>query len=88
MCGDGLRGDTAHGPYDAIAVTGACASALPGLRQQLKTGGRLFQVIGRAPAMEAQLVQRTGPEQWHTDNLFETVLAYLRGAEDTPRFKL
>lgn len=85
---DGLEGNLAHGPYDVIAVTGASATQLPAVRRQLRNGGRLFQVVGTAPAMQAQLVTRVGSDQWHTENLFETVLGYLVGAEAKPRFEL
>jgi len=74
--------------FDAICVTGAVDSVPPGWFEWLRPGGRMFVVRGRAPAMEAVLVN------YNTDNvntvavqsLFETDLAYLAGAEPVPEF--
>ena len=77
-----------HAPYDAIAVTGSLARVGEALPGQLRIGGRLFAVVGKAPAMEAVLVTRTGETQWSTESLFETVLPPLIGAEEPPVFEL
>ncbi len=60
--------------YDAIAVTGSIQSFDPRFVMSLKPGGRLFVVVGDAPAMDARLVTRTGDNEWKTDSLFETSL--------------
>lgn len=72
--------------YDAIAVTGSIESFDPRFVEALKPQGRLFVVIGAAPVMEACLVQRTGDNDWHTENLFETELTPLVNASLSPQF--
>ena len=78
--GDAVRGWEAAAPYDAIAVTGSLPVLDEVFLRQLKPGGRLFVVVGEAPAMEARLVTRTGARDFATESLFETVLPPLAGA--------
>ncbi len=58
-----------------------------GVVEQLAPGGRLFAVVGEAPAMTARLVVATAPGAWHSTDLFETVIAPLVNAERPPRFR-
>lgn len=74
--------------YDAIAVTGAVDTIPRRFTDWLAPGGRLFVVRGRAPVMEAVLVSRIDGDHLRADSLFETELAYLRGAAPTPHFVL
>jgi protein-L-isoaspartate(D-aspartate) O-methyltransferase len=60
--------------YDAIAVTAALPIYDARFARMLAVGGRLFIVVGEAPAMEARLVTRTGADTWQTQSLFETVI--------------
>jgi protein-L-isoaspartate(D-aspartate) O-methyltransferase len=60
--------------YDVIAVTASLPIYEPRFERMLKVGGRLFVVVGQAPAMEARLVSRTGADTWQTQSLFETVI--------------
>jgi protein-L-isoaspartate(D-aspartate) O-methyltransferase len=61
---------------------------LPGaFLEQLSPGGRLFAVLGEAPAMQARLVSCTAPGARHSVDLFETVLRPLANAEQPPRFR-
>ena len=85
--GDAVRGWEAAAPYDAIAVTGSLPVLDDAFLHQLKPGGRLFVVVGEAPAMEARLVTRTGAGDWATESLFETVLPPLAGASRPNRFE-
>jgi protein-L-isoaspartate(D-aspartate) O-methyltransferase len=85
-------GDAAHGwplqaPYDAIVLTGSTPLLPRALLDQLAPGGRLFAVVGEAPAMTARLVTCTAPGAFGTIDLFETVIAPLVNAEHPPRFK-
>ena len=84
--GDGRRGWEQDAPYDAIAVGGSLPAPEPALERQLAVGGRLFVVIGVAPAMEAMLVHRTGEREWTRESMFETVLPPLVGTEAPRRF--
>ena len=65
--------------YDVIAVTGSLPVVPENLKQALKTGGRMFVVVGCSPVMEALLITRIGASEWTTQSLFET---------DLPRLKL
>jgi len=85
--GDAARGWGQHAPYDAIVLTGS-TPVLPGaFLEQLSPGGRLFAVLGEAPAMQARLVTCTAPGARHSVDLFETVLRPLANAEQPPRFR-
>ena len=85
--GDAARGWGQHAPYDAIVLTGS-TPVLPGaFLEQLSPGGRLFAVLGEAPAMQARLVTCTAPGARHSVDLFETVLRPLVNAEQPPRFR-
>jgi protein-L-isoaspartate(D-aspartate) O-methyltransferase len=52
----------------------------------LAVGGRLFAVIGDAPAMKAMLYTKTSEQSTIALELFETVLAPLINAEQPSRF--
>ena len=84
--GDGRRGWERGAPYDVIAVGGSLPAPEPAFERQLAVGGRLFVVVGAAPAMEAMLVHRTGEREWIRESVFETVLPPLAGAEAPRRF--
>ncbi len=86
--GDGRRGRDRGAPYDAIVVGGSVPVREPAFEEQLAVGGRLFVVIGAAPAMEATLVQRIGEREWTRKSMFETVLPPLAGADAPGRFVL
>jgi len=63
--------------FDAIAVTGSIQNFDPRFVMALKPDGKLFIVVGNAPAMDVRVVQRTGDNDWQTESLFETELAPL-----------
>ncbi|KAB7767925.1 protein-L-isoaspartate O-methyltransferase family protein [Xanthomonas maliensis] len=71
--------------FDAICVTGAVDSLPTQWLQWLRPNGRLFVVRGHDPVMEAVLV-RGDVNAPRIESLFETDLAYLKGAAPTPRF--
>jgi protein-L-isoaspartate(D-aspartate) O-methyltransferase len=85
--GDGARGWPAHAPYDAIIVSGALPVVPAELLAQLKVGGRLAAIVGRAPAMQAQIVTRRSREHVETQSLFETVTRTLRNASGPSAFR-
>jgi protein-L-isoaspartate(D-aspartate) O-methyltransferase len=88
ILGDGINGWPKASPYDAIAVTGSVPRLEKHLQHQLKPGGRLFVVVGRAPAMEALLITRVGADDWSRESHFETVLPPLVGARQPEEFVL
>ena len=74
------------GPFDAIAVTGSVQTFDPRFVEALSEHGRLFIVVGDAPAMEAKLVERTDAHDWQTVSLFETNLRPLVHGALPPQF--
>jgi protein-L-isoaspartate(D-aspartate) O-methyltransferase len=85
--GDAARGWPRHAPYDVIVLTGSTPLLPRGLVDELAPGGRLFAVVGEAPAMSARLVTSAGPGASRSFDLFETVIAPLVNAEHAPRFQ-
>jgi protein-L-isoaspartate(D-aspartate) O-methyltransferase len=85
--GDAARGWSAHAPYDAIVLTGSTPILPRSVLEQLAPGGRLFAVVGEAPAMSARRVVATVPGAWNATDLFETVIAPLANAERPSRFR-
>ena len=84
--GDGARGFGGES-YDLIVLGGSTPVLPQRFVEQLKPGGRLFAVVGDAPAMQARLITRSADGQLGTQVLFETVLAPLTGAEQPSRFR-
>ena len=84
--GDAARGWPPHAPYDVIVLTGSTPLLPPSFAEQLAPGGRLFAVVGEAPAMSARLVVPSGTG-WRSSNLFETVILPLANAERPSRFR-
>jgi len=72
--------------YDAIAMTGSIQSFDPRFVMALNPGGRLFAVVGDAPAMDARIITRSGDNDWETESLFETVLTPLVNGSKPPQF--
>jgi len=72
--------------FDAIAVTGSIQNFDPRFVMALNPGGRLFVVVGDAPAMEARMITRTGDSDWQTESLFETELAPLVNGSKPKQF--
>ncbi|HZF31087.1 MAG TPA: protein-L-isoaspartate O-methyltransferase [Gammaproteobacteria bacterium] len=85
---DALAMDVPAGRFDAIAVTGSVPELDEHFIRMLRPGGRLFVVVGRAPAMEARLVTMHAGGTWTTASLFETVLIPLINAERPEPFVL
>ena len=85
--GDAARGWSAHAPYDVIVLTGSTPLLPASMVEQLAPGGRLFAVVGEAPAMAARLVTCAASGTFGSVDLFETVVAPLANAEHPPRFR-
>ena len=82
---DGMK-ELPEGSFDAIAVTGSVQSLDSRFADALNPGGRLFVVVGDAPAMSATRVTRFDAETWQSDALFETELAPLINGALPPQF--
>jgi protein-L-isoaspartate(D-aspartate) O-methyltransferase len=85
--GDAARGWGANAPYDVIVLTGSTPILPRALLEQLSVGGRIFAVVGEAPAMTARIYTCTAPGAYAHTDLFETVIAPLANAEHPPRFR-
>jgi protein-L-isoaspartate(D-aspartate) O-methyltransferase len=88
--GDAARGWPQHGPYDVIVLTGSTPVLPEAFQKSLKTGGRLFAVVGDAPVMQAVLVtcvvQNEKAGVYNTVGLFETCISPLKNAMQPERF--
>ena len=87
-CGDAARGWDQHKPYDVIAITGAMPVLPESFQKTLNVGGRLFAIVGDAPAREAVLITRVSDNEWSREVLFETDLPNLQNAPEPERFVL
>lgn len=83
--GDASRG-WGNEKYDAIVLTGSVPLPPESFYQMLNTGGRLFAIVGDAPAMHATLVTCVAPGVFETITLFETSVAPLINAPQPQRF--
>ncbi len=83
--GDGARG-WGGDQYEAIVLTGSTPVLAEGWHKQLKPGGRIFAVVGDAPAMSARMVRWEAPGAIVNEDLFETVIAPLANAAQPQRF--
>ncbi|MCW8931928.1 MAG: protein-L-isoaspartate O-methyltransferase [Gammaproteobacteria bacterium] len=79
---------TQNGPYDVVILTGSVAQLPDTYKQNLKVGGRLFAVIGTAPAMEATIITRVSTDQYACEVLFETVIPALENMAVVDCFEL
>jgi protein-L-isoaspartate(D-aspartate) O-methyltransferase len=76
----------ALGEYDVVAVTGSLPIYDTRFERALRIGGRLFAIVGAAPAMDAMLVRRVDSNEWIRESLFETVVEPLMNAEAAQKF--
>jgi len=83
--GDASRGSSKHAPYDVIVLTGSTPVLPDAFQNSLNIGGRLFAVVGDAPAMEARLITR-GADSFTITTLFETCIPPLKNALQPERF--
>jgi protein-L-isoaspartate(D-aspartate) O-methyltransferase len=74
--------------FDVIVVTGSLPVMDKRFHDLLKIDGRLFMVVGEAPAMEALLITRVGENEWSTESLFETELVPLVNTSAPSHFHL
>ena len=89
-----LVGDAATPPgsliqdqqYDVIVLTGSVPLVPEAYLSHLTLGGRIFAIVGDAPAMKAELIDKTGEATFATTELFETVISPLIHAPQPSRF--
>ncbi len=85
--GDAAKGWPLPDRIDAIVMTAAFETLPEDYLNQLKVGGRLLAVVGKAPAMSVQWIKRISEREWQTRSLFETVIAPMIHAEPKPEFE-
>ena len=85
VVGDGARGFGGE-TYDVVVLTGSTPMLHDAFFRQLKPGGRVFAILGDAPAMTAKLYRWTAPGACAVTSLFETVVKPLRNAPEPARF--
>ena len=83
---DGVHGLAANAPYDVIVFTGSTPLLNKQVERQLAVGGRMFVVVGDAPAMEATLITRISADNFKADVLFETCLPAILNAPQAEKF--
>jgi protein-L-isoaspartate(D-aspartate) O-methyltransferase len=86
--GDAALGWDSNKPYDVIAITGSLPILPEVFQRSLNVGGRLFAVVGDAPAMEAILITRVKENEWVHEVLLETDITALTNATQPERFVL
>jgi protein-L-isoaspartate(D-aspartate) O-methyltransferase len=84
--GDGANGWGSES-YDAVVLTGSTPIVAEALIAQVAPGGRLFAVVGDAPAMKARIIRWDTPGARLNVDLFETVVEPLVNAPAPDRFR-
>jgi len=88
--GDAARSPAAFVPashkFDVIVLTGSVPVMPAAYLEYLAAGGRMFAIVGDAPAMKAMLFSKTSENNSTAVELFETVVAPLINAEQPSRF--
>lgn len=82
--GDGARGW--KGTFDVIVLSGSVPVLPDAFLDALKPGGRLFAIVGDAPAMQATLLTRDASGALVNTDLFETNVTPLQNALQPERF--
>jgi protein-L-isoaspartate(D-aspartate) O-methyltransferase len=85
--GDGAIGYAKWAPYDVIVLTGSTPLVPQSVLDSLAPGGRLFAVVGDAPAMAARIFTCVAPGAFRSVDLFETVVAPLVNCAQPSRFQ-
>ena len=72
--------------YDAIILTGSLPAYDDQFEKLLSENGRLFMIVGEAPAMQATLYTRGKDGEMEANGLFETSIQALLGSEAKEEF--
>jgi protein-L-isoaspartate(D-aspartate) O-methyltransferase len=80
------QGLEAQAPFDVVVVLGSMEVMSDVLKKQIKVGGRMFCILGKEPAMEAVLVERTADDRWTETGLFELLTPSIPNAPEAEKF--
>lgn len=84
-----ILGDAAqgwNGSYDVIVLTGSVPVLPEAFQNSLLPGGRMFAIVGDAPAMQARLVTCVTSGVFESKTLFEANVAPLQNVLQPKRF--
>jgi protein-L-isoaspartate(D-aspartate) O-methyltransferase len=84
--GDAASGWQEYAPYDVIVVTASLPTLPRAFGKQLNIDGRIFAILGDAPAMTATLMTKTAKDQWQQAPLYETDMPRLQNIKDIEEF--
>ena len=84
--GDGANGWSTGAPFDVIVISGALEVLPEAFLKQIKVGGRIAAIIGRAPVMTAQIITRVSETAYDTVKVFETNVKLLADSVKHSRF--
>lgn len=84
---DGAYGSPADGLFDAIVLGGSVQEVPQVLLTQLKVGGRLVGIVGSEPIMHAQIITRTGDQDFKTESPWDDNAPALQNFPTTPQFQ-
>jgi protein-L-isoaspartate(D-aspartate) O-methyltransferase len=78
--GNGAQGWTQGAPFDVIVISGGLEVVPEAFLKQVKVGGRIAALVGRAPVMSCNIITRVSETAYDTVKVFETNVKYLSGA--------
>ncbi len=84
--GDINAGWQTDAPFDVIVLTGSVPSIPTELKNALSVHGRLYAVVGNAPAMQAMVYHHEEGGIWQETILFETVRPRLPHVKESSQF--
>ncbi len=84
--GDGMKLGVSASAYDVVVFGGSLPVFVEAALDWIKPEGRIFAVVGQAPAMQARVVRKAADGSVSTRVLFETVIAPLKGAPQPKGF--
>lgn len=87
FAGDSARAPMGESAYDVIVLTGSTPVLPEAFLARLNPGGRLFAVVGEAPAMKACVVTQGERGAFRRESVFETNLKPLANALAPGRFR-
>lgn len=73
-------------PFNVILLTGSLPVIPESMKNALTLKGKLFVVVGQAPAMEAMIITRLSEQTWREKKVFETVRPRLLDVKEPESF--